>query len=149
MNIVKELNLKQTNFNLNRGIIFTILSLLLTFTACNKENNVDGSEEFPSLKVENQLNDSWRSIIEVSLIGYQFDNLNIEPYGDSQTFVLDEGMSGGYENINIIVKYIRYSGILASRSIKVDFNKGKTTTITLTGCDGAVGCPGIYLELNL
>ena len=55
-------------------------------------------------------------------------------------------MSGGYEDIYVTVRYIRYSGVGASASIKVDFNKGETTTITLTGCSGAEGCPGIYLE---
>ena len=55
-------------------------------------------------------------------------------------------MSGGYEDINVIVRYIRYSGAGASACMKVDFNKGETATITLTGCSDAAGCPGIYLK---
>ena len=55
---------------------------------------------------------------------------------------------GGYEEVNVIVRYIRYSGTGASASIKVDFNKGEATIITLTGCSGAEVCPGINLEYN-
>ena len=146
MNYDKELNLTHSKSKVQWRAIFAIFVIVLSFTACDKDSIV--IEEYPSLKVENQLNDSWRPITRVSLVGYEFNNLNIEPYGDSQTFVLDEGMSGGYEDINVTVRYIRYSGVGSSASIKVDFNKGDTTTITLTGCSGAEGCPGIYLEHN-
>jgi len=104
--------------------------------------------EYPSLTVENQLNDDWGSITGVTLVGYEFGNLNIEPSGDSQTFVLDQEMSGGYEDINVRVIYIRYSGYKTSTEIKVDFNKGDTTAITLTRCSCAEGCPKISLEYN-
>lgn len=125
-----------------RKLVLVLIAILTI--SCSEDGDV--AEKYPSLKVINKLNDSWRSISGVSLIGYEFDNLNIEPNGNSQTFLLDKGMSGGYEDINIIVRYIRYSGISASAKIKVDFNESKTTTITLTGCSGAEGCPGIYLD---
>lgn len=123
-----------------------ILVIVLAFAACEKNEVEDEEEEYPSLIVKNQLNDSWRSIYAVSLVGYDFENLNIEPNGDSQAFILDGGMAGGYEDINVTVRYSRYSGVGASTSIKVNFVKGKSTTISLTGCSGAEGCPGISLE---
>jgi len=148
MNCDKELIMTHSKSKAQWWAILAIFSMVLAFSSCEKDCDCpeDEPEEYPFLKVVNQLNDSWRSITGVSLIGYEFNNLNIEPYGDSQTFVLDEGLSGGYEDINVTVRYIRYSGVGASASIKVNFNKGETTTITLTGCSGAEGCPGIYLE---
>ena len=136
----KNLETKKLKSMVRWCTMIVIFSIPLAFSSCEKDSN------FPSLKVTNDLKDDWQSITAVSLIGYKFDNLNIEPFGDSQTFILDEGMAGGYENINITVSYIRYSGIGASASIKVNFNKGETISISLTGCSGAEGCPGIYLE---
>ncbi|MFN8259264.1 MAG: hypothetical protein U0W24_26485 [Bacteroidales bacterium] len=121
--------------------IISIFLIIISFNTCNKENL------YPTLKVENQLEDYWRSIIEVSLIGYEFDNLNIEPNGDSQSFILDKGMPGGFEEINVTIRYIRFSGVITTASIKVDFKGGETTKIILTGCDVG-GCSGIYLESN-
>lgn len=141
----KELKQKHSRFWGRWWYIFTILIVIVSFTACNKDDDsID--IEYPMLTIENQLEDYWRPIIGVSLVGYKFNNLDIKPKGDSQTFTLDKGMPGGYENINVTVSYIRYSGIIGYASIKVDFNKGETTTIHLTGCSGAEGCPGIYLE---
>ncbi len=142
----KELKLTHSKSKAQWWAILTIFGIFLTFTACDTDDDFVVIEEYPSLKIENQLNDSWRSIYRVSLVGYAFDNINIEPHGDSQAFVLDEGMSGGYEDIYVTVSYFRYRGIRTSRSIKVDFNKGETTTITLAGSSGCEGCPGIYLE---
>ena len=118
----------------------SIVTFVLVFSACDDE------EEYPSLKVVNELEDSWRSIVEISLIGYDFKSLDIKPNGGSQTFVLDKGMSGGYSGINVTVKYKYYSGKLANESINVNFHDGMTTTITLKGCVSYEGCPGIYLE---
>jgi len=145
----KEFDLTYLKSKARWLVIFAFLGIFIVFTSCNNCDNdedIVGVEEHPSLKVENDLKDYWRSITSISLVGYTFNNLNIEPYGGSQTFTLDEGMSGGYEDINITVRYIRYSGVSGSASIKVNFSKGETTTIMLTGCSGAEGCPGIYLE---
>lgn len=115
-------------------------------SGCENECNMEEPETYPSLRVVNNLKDDWRSITRVSLLGYEFTNLDIEANGGSQTFVLDSGMSGGYDNINITVSYRRYTNIGSSRSEKFNFENGKTTTVTLTGCDGAEGCDGIYLK---
>ena len=148
MNFDKELKLTHSKSKAQWWAILVIFGIFLTFTACDTEDDFVVIEEYPSLKVENQLNDYWRSIYRVSLVGYEFYNINIEPDGDSQTFVLDEGMSGGYEDIFVKVSYIRYSGVRTSTSIKVNFKQGETTTIMLTGRSGCEGCPGIYLEQN-
>jgi len=127
-----------------------LLIVIITGLSSCSEDSMDMSPEqiYPSLKVTNDLKENWRSIINVSLVGYTFGELNIEPSGDSQTFILDQGMSGGLEQVNVRVTYWRYRGITASRSIKLNFNNGETTSIKLTGCDGAEGCPGISLESN-
>jgi len=143
----KSLKLNNSTSLMKWLVLFSVFGLTITFSNCKKDCDCPDTEEnYPSLKVTNDLEDDWRSITAVSLIGYTFDNLDIEPFGDFQTFILDEGLSGGYENINVTVTYIRYSGVSASRSLKVNFFDGETTSITLTGCDGAEGCPGIYLE---
>jgi hypothetical protein len=144
MTNIKKLSRRKSNIHC--VVILTFFVIVLTFTACDKNDDNLTLEKYPLLKVENQLKDYWRPIIGVSLVGYKFGNLNIEPKGDSQTFILDKGMSGGYGNIYVSVSYIRYSGVWSSASIKVDFTKGDTTTIVLTGCSGAEGCSGIFLE---
>lgn len=127
-------------------VLLIIIALIITFSSCKKDCDCPEQDNYPSLKVTNDLEDDWRSITAVSLVGYKFDKLDIAPFGDSQLFILDEGMSGGYGNINVTVNYIRYTGVSASRSLKVDFFDGETTSITLTGCDDAEGCSGIYLD---
>jgi len=133
-----------SKIDFHRWTLLVIFTFTLSFTACKKDCICP--DDYPSLKVVNQLEDNWRRITNVSLVGYQFSNLNIEPFGDSQTFVLDKGMSGGFENIYVKVTYLRYSSVYGFADIKVDFKKGGTTTIVLKGCDIAEGCPGIYLE---
>jgi hypothetical protein len=127
-------------------ILLVTLGLTITFSSCNKDSNCTAPEDnYPSLKITNDLKDYWRAITTVSLVGYHFNDLDIEPLGDSQLFLLDKGMPGGYENINVTVYYRSYPGTISSRSLKVNFVDGETTSLTLTGCDGAEGCPGISL----
>jgi hypothetical protein len=147
MNCNKELILPHSKSKVKCWAIFAIFGIALAFTACNrdKNNDIDNDDvvEYPSLKVVNQNNDN-RSITSVSLVGYEFNNLNIT-IGGSQTFVLDKGMPGGYSDINIIVSH-KYSVWSGSVNKKVNFNDGKTTTITLKGCLTFEGCQGFYLE---
>jgi hypothetical protein len=119
----------------------SILSIIIAFTACEKDK--ESSKAYPSLKIANQNNDS-RIISSVSLVGYDFTNLSIA-IGESQTFTLDKGMSGGYSDINIIVHY-KYSATSESVSTKVNYKDGETTTVTLKGCISFEGCQGFYLE---
>lgn len=143
MNSDKELNLTHSKSEVQWWAIFIIFSIVLTFTACNKDKNNDKVVEYPSLKVVNQNIDN-RSITSVSLVGYEFNNLNIT-IGGSQTFLLDKGMPGGYSEINIQVSH-RYSAWSGSVSKKLNFNDGMIATITFKGCLNFEGCLGFYLE---
>ena len=130
--------------------ILAILGIALTFTACDKGNDPvpdvvpDPVIEYPSLRIVNDSR-NYIAITSVTLLGYEFTTLDIAN-GSSQTFTLDKGMSGGYEDINVIVGYRRYTSNGGHPNIKVDFYDGEITTITVKGCSGAEGCPGIYLE---
>ena len=109
--------------------ILAIIAIALTFTACDEdnENDIVPAVEYPSLKVVNEKSGTF--IYAVRLNGYEFTYLNIDS-GSSQTFALDKGMSGGYEDINIIVSYNDgYRNRVAG--IAVNFYKGETTTVTL------------------
>lgn len=130
--------------------VLGVIGILFTLSSCDSNEGVmdiidpvDDVETFPYLKVVNAVNDT-SPIINVELVGYEFSNLNIIP-GTSQTFVLDNGMPGGYDDINIVVTY-QEPGTRGYPTIKVDFNDDETTTVTLKGCRGMEGCPGIYLE---
>ena len=122
-----------------------ILCIALTFSACYEhETIVTGGSDYPSLSVFNQMriiSPSRAGITTVSLVGYEFDSLSIGPNGDYQIFILDKGMSAGYEDINVTVKYIlsntRGPVIQDSTSIIVDFTDRETTVISLReGDDG-------------
>ncbi|PKL22543.1 MAG: hypothetical protein CVV48_01780 [Spirochaetae bacterium HGW-Spirochaetae-4] len=106
-------------------VIFVILiSSVYFFSSCGTPE-----EHYPSLKVVNQY--EGRAIESVSLVGYDFNNLDIAA-GDSQRFFLNNGMQAGYQNINITV---RYGSGTASWFISnaFDFSDGSTTIITLNG----------------
>ena len=142
----------KSKYKIKAWSILALFAMVITFTACEKDCELpkditeDTTESYPLLKVVNELNDDWRSITSVKLVGYEFYNLNIEYNGDSQTFILDKGMSGGYEDVYVTVVYQRYSGVYSSRSIEVNFSKGETTTITLIECSPDDDCNGIYLQ---
>jgi|SRR5690625_481515 len=142
----KKLNLIRLNTKFLSWISLVIFAMIFVFTDCSKDSvSADESqEEYPALKIVNQVSDN-RCISSVELVGYKFNALNIAS-GSSQIFVLDSGMPGGYENINIIVSY-RYSTTSTnSRNTTVNFENGEITTITLSGCIIYEGCDGYYLE---
>jgi len=145
MNYRKELNLTHSKSKVQGWALFAIFGIVLALNACNKDNDCDcdSVEQYPSLKVVNQNSDS-ESITSISLVGYEFKSLLI-PTGSSQTFVLDKGMPGGYNNIYIKVTYGTTFNFV---STNVNFNKGTITTITSKGCSGYEGCTGHYLEYN-
>lgn len=136
MSIYKKIKLRYLKLGTQWVIIF---SILLVFTACSNDDEV---KEYPLLKIINQ-NTEERDIVSVKLVGYDFDNLSIDK-NNSQTFILDSGMSGGYEDINVTVRLTGPQIII--RSIKVNFKDGYTTSITSKGCIAYEGCDGFYLE---
>jgi len=110
-------------------LVLLFITSFTVFMAC------DDSSNYPSLKVVNNLTGESVAtsfpIVSVSLVGYEFKNLNIVS-GNSQTFALDRGMPGGYNNVNVSVTCHRppYVGITNSNSF--NFSDGVTTTVTLT-----------------
>ena len=118
---------------------YAIFVIVLAFTACGSGDD----DEVPSLKVVNQSTNN-KVITTVRLVGYEFLNLNIG-IGDSQTFTLSEGMSGGYTNINTSVIY-SCGGRSWSKSIELNFSNGETTTITVDKCTSVDGCTKVCLR---
>ena len=111
---------------------------IMTFIGCTED---DDSNFHPTLMIVNEIGDTSRNIItSVSLVDYEFRNLNILK-GESQTFILEKGMVGGYNDIYVSVGHGR-----GGNSTKVNFQDGKNTTITLKGCSGFEGCQGHYLD---
>ena len=110
-------------------INITIVICIVSIFSCCDSSSDSLIEQYPSLRVANQY--EGRSIKSVTLVGYEFNNLNIVA-GDSQLFALDSGMPGGYQNINITVIY--GSGPARwSTSNSFNFTEGSTTNITLRG----------------
>ena len=125
--------------------IITLFCFLIVLGACEKEcvcPPVPPSPTYPSLRVANQSTDG-RIITAVRFVGYDFNNLKIE-IGDSQTFTLDQGMPGGYENINVVVYFAGEPR--GSVNTLVNFKNDVTESITLKGCISFEGCRGFYLE---
>ena len=73
-------------------------------------------------------------ICKVGLVGYSFDYLDIL-YNESKTFELSNGISGGYDDVNVNVSFNLVRPNIAtnsySKNVRCNFEKGKTTTITL------------------
>ena len=68
-------------------------------------------------------------------MGYDFQNIIINP-GESKTFVLDKGMSGGNTNVNVYIVWRCLRNSIASNiNISTNFTDGQTTTITAVNCD--------------
>lgn len=124
---------------------FTLTVGIVMIVGCKKESKdnqgqLDGP---PSLLIKNESTDHW-PIKAVEMVGYTFNLLEIDK-GESQTFTLDNGMPGGYSDINLIVRY-GPTGAIWYASKKVDFSDGQVTTVSMKGCRSSEGCPGIYLE---
>ena len=107
----------------------------------NNQNNTETtttteSEEklYPSLKVENNVSGS-NQIMAVSMVNYDFSPLGIQG-GKSQTFILDKGMPGGYENILIEITFGNPRQTAYYPRIYKNFEDGKTTLIQINPSSG-------------
>ena len=132
-----SLSLKQKKVYL----VFTVFIGILILIGCRD----DSRSQNPTLMVKNEVTDN-AFITAVKLTGYDFSSLNITK-GNSQSFLLDKGMSGGYENINVQVFYKRTTATpVSSKNVSVNFQQTGTTTVTLKGCNSYEGCTGHTLE---
>lgn len=124
-------------------IIIILFSGMLFMAGCAKNDDNLKGEDYPLLKIENlNESDDYITIYYIELVGYKFNNLSISK-DESQTFSLDSGMQGGYTDIFVTIRYV-WGATNRSQSMKVNFQKGNTTTIMLK----REGYGGIYLESN-
>jgi len=108
-----------------------ILSMFFLLS-CSEDDNLCCSQPTTMTISNNKVDES---IIRVALVGYDFNNLNIL-YGQSKTFVFDEGIQGGYTNVNVNFETNCY-GVGYGISKSVTFLEGGNTTITLNDCPEA------------
>jgi len=120
--------------------VFFTLGLTLFISACGTSSD----SEVSSLRVVN-LSDNGLPILKVSLVNYEFEPLEIAG-GESQTFTLDDGMQGGFSNVNVTFTVNISLWHTLTYSTKKDFRDGDMTIITLKGCRSGEGCDGLYLE---
>jgi hypothetical protein len=123
--------------------------LMIVITSCNKDCDCDDDkppvdESYPFLRIVND-NTNEATLTSVRMLNYEFDNLNIE-IGESQMFTLEEGMPGGYENINVRVAWSRSTWQNGSENAEFNFGDGDITTVAFKGCISFGGCEGFYLE---
>jgi len=96
------------------------------------------------LRITNNTNEDFR-ITQISFVGYEFSDLNIQ-YGESQTYNLSDGLSVGSSNININISYICGSNGWTS-SFNVDLTEGSTTSFNFLICPSTAGyCRSVCLE---
>jgi len=107
----------------NRLIFFALLTSILLFSSCSM------FVRYPEMKIVNK--SDGQLIKYVTLVGYTFSHLTISPE-ESQVFILDSGMPGGYQNINVKVGYGN-SSVTWSVNNNFNFSDGSTTKITLYG----------------
>jgi len=101
-----------------------ILSMFL-FACSSSEDELTTTMTISNNKID-------ESITRVALVGYDFNNLNIQ-YGQSKKFVFNEGIQGGYTNVNVNFETDCY-GTGYGISYNVVFLEGANTTITLNDC---------------
>jgi hypothetical protein len=83
-----------------------------------------GSDDvIPSLTIKND--DGW-TIIYVKLVGYEFDELDITA-GTSKTFQLLNGINGGTDAVNVLVRWRCTNKKVANGNISVDFSNNSAT----------------------
>ena len=98
------------------------LFLFIFLISCSSSND----DTTPSLTIVNQ-NSSF-PIVEVSLVGYKFENLNITS-GISKTFQLSNGIDGGNANVNVQIIISCGRQMPLYRNTTLDFSTNQTITI--------------------
>ena len=111
------------------------------------------SDNSRSEKFENIIKDAIKgnnqrniTIIEDSLVGYEFEDISID-YGQARSFALNNGINGGYDDVNINVKFScgarNWTG-----SVSKDFIQNQNTTVTLVDCfaNNQGGCTEVCFQ---
>ena len=115
-----------------------LLFALLLF-ACS-----GGDDNDSLLRITNDANEDFR-VTQISFVGYEFSDLNIQ-YGESQTYNLSDGLSVGSSNININISYICGPNGWTS-TFNVDLIEGSTTSFDFVMCTStAAYCRSVCLE---
>ena len=96
---------------------FLLLLLCCSFLNCGGSDDV-----IPSLTIKN---DDGHTIIYVKLVGYEFDTLDITA-GTSKTFQLLNGIDGGTDAVNVLVRWKCNRGV-ANGNISVNFSNNSAT----------------------
>lgn len=122
-----------------KKILVLVIGCLL-FASCSNGWDMPKSEgsgnvvSYPKLKVINDGREDtmfgYDYISSVVLLNYSFTPIEIKK-GESQTFVLDKGMPGGYNDILVKISYGEDGHTFSSYKIKKNFANGSTTTIRL------------------
>ena len=128
--------------------ILYLIVICLFFVACNNASNTPAEtgnnndqnkneKSCPYLKVENTLGSSSGVVMAVSLVNYDFSPLGIQG-GQSQTFILNKGMPGGYDNILISVTFGSPGRIQSYFRTYKNFQDGTTTIVRIKTSNGSV-----------
>ena len=116
------------------------------FISCvDDESTLCCLPESPTTLTINNQNDII-SVRKVSLVGYEFEDIEID-FGEMRSFTLDDGLNGGWNGVNINVRY--YCGARHwTESISKNFTEGENTTVTIVDCfpNGQGGCQEVCLQ---
>ena len=71
---------------------------------------------------------SIETVIEIRLVGYKFESLNIEA-GTSKTFVLENGINGGMSNVKVEFWVDCVTKASYWKTLNIDFKEGHNTIV--------------------
>ena len=109
-----------------KKLILLLLFIPLVFSCSSNDDEDIGDMQ---LTIVNDF-ELWE-ITKISLQGYDFDNLSING-GSSRTFILNEGIPTGSDDIGVSIIYKCHNRSGMNASTRADFNSGKTTIITIS-----------------
>ena len=126
--------------------ILILLTVFILFS-CGEgdDNHVDPEPEPVTTLIISNQNDNV-SIREVSLVGYEFKDIKID-YGQIRGFTLDDGLNGGWNGVNINVRF--YCGARYwNGSVTKNFTEGESTKVTVVDCfpNGQGGCTEVCYQ---
>ena len=119
-------------------LLLLLLFIPLAF-ACSDDDST-------SLTVANL--DSTKPIIEVTLVGYEFTDLNITE-GQTKRFDLD-GIDGGLTDVNVSIRVDCSPSMNVTRSKNLDFSNGSASITIMDDGDyppsSTMGCDNVVIQ---